>query len=183
MTGECLARAARYFLCGSVASSTFRRVILIFSFLLSYALVSAALAQEMSTPGKIKLADVSSILAVKRAAESRATCNPELLRRAVESINQAATLMSEVAIEADNSGNLELAQKVYDMATNVVGRGTGFIKEVCMHCTQAGQDPVAVRRFQQSCSGAAKAEKLNNETIDAALGAGAIPPRSGAEAP
>jgi hypothetical protein len=166
-----------------VANSAFPRLILIFSFLLSYVLVSPALAQKMTTAGKIKMADNASILAVKQAAESRATCNPTLLKRAAESINQAATLMSEVAIEADNTGNLELAQEVYDMATNVVGRGIGFIKEVCIHCTQAGQDPVGVRRFQRSCSEAAKAEKLNNETIDAALAAGAIPPRSGAEAP
>jgi len=146
-------------------------------------LVSPVPAQEISTAGKIKMADNASILAVKQAAESRATCNPSLLKRSVESINQAATLLSEVVLEADNTGNLDLAQEVYDMATNVVGRGIGFIKEVCMHCTRAGQDPVAARRFQQSCSGAAEADKLNSEIIDAALGAGAIPPRREPMAP
>jgi hypothetical protein len=160
----------------------FPTLILIFCVLLSSVLVPPALAEEMTTPGKIKLADVSSILAVKRAAESRSTCNPELLRRAVESINQAATLMSEVVVEADNTGNLDLAQEVYDIATNVVGRGIGFIKEVCIHCTEGGQDPLAVGRFQKSCSAAANADRLNKKTIDAALAAGAIPPRSQTEA-
>jgi len=156
----------------------------VFSIFLIFSLfVPPVLAQDMSTSGKIKLADVSSILAVKRAAESRAMCDPALLRRAVESINQAAVLMSEVVVEADNTGNLALAQEVYDMATNIVGQGIGFIKEVCMHCGQAGLDPGAVSSFQQSCSGAAEVEQLNNETIDAALAAGAIPPRSESEAP
>jgi hypothetical protein len=163
-----------------VANSGFLRVIPLL--LLSFALVRPALAEEMTTAGKIKMADNASILAVKQAAESRATCNPALLNHAVESINQAATLMSEVAVEADNTGDLALAQDIYDMAANVVGRGIGFIKEVCMHCTQGGQDALAVSRFQKSCSGAAKADNVNNQTKDAALAAGAIPPRSG-EAP
>jgi hypothetical protein len=158
---------------------SFPTLIFAFSALFIVALLpSPVLAEEMSTAGKIKMADSASILAVKQAAESRATCNPALLRRAVESINQAAVLMSEVVGEADNTGNLALAQEVYDMATNIVGRGLGFIKGVCMHCTQAGLDPGAVSRFRPSCSGAAETEKLNNETIDAALAAGAIPPRS-----
>ena len=174
---RCCSGSARYCLRGSVAHSAFSRLFAVLSILLLALSVSPVLAQEMSTAGKIKLADVSSILAVKRAAESRAKCDPALLRRAVESINQAATLMSEVVVEADNTGDLGLAQQVYDMATNTVGQGIGFIKEVCMHCTQGGLDPVAVKRFQKSCSSAAKIEKLNNDSIDAALAAGALPPQ------
>jgi len=153
------------------------------SLLLSFLFVPTAVAQEMSAAGKIKMADAASILAVKQAAESRATCNPALLKRAAESINQAAVLISEVVVEADNTGNLSLAQEVYDMAANIVGQGIGFIKEVCMHCVRTSPAPGAVSRFQPACSGAAEAEKLNNETIDAALAAGAIPPRPEPEAP
>lgn len=151
--------------------------------LLLLAFVVPVFAEELSPSGKVKMADVSSILAVKRAAESRAKCDPALLRRAVESISQAAVLMSEVVVEADNTGDLGLAQEVYDVATNVVGQGIGFIKEVCTHCGRAGLASGAAGYFQQSCSSAAEAEKLNDETIDAALAAGAIPARPQTEAP
>jgi hypothetical protein len=160
------------------------KTIILFTILLfAYTFNRPVLAEEMSAEGKIKMADSASILAVKQAAQSRATCDPALLKRAAESINQAAVLMSEVAIEADNTGNLALAQEVYDMATNVVGRGIGFIKEVCMHCVQTSLSPGAVGRFHPGCSIAGQAEQLNNETIDAALAAGAIPPRTEPVAP
>ena len=151
--------------------------------LLSCVLAASTFAEEISTAGKIETADNASIQAVKQAAASRATCNPALLKHAVESIDQAAGLLSGLAVEADNTGNLELAQEVYDMATNEVGQGIGFIKEVCIHCTQGGLDRIAVKRFQKSCSGIYEPAKVNEETIDAALAAGAIPPRDESEGP
>jgi hypothetical protein len=90
--------------------------------------------------------------------------------------------MSEVVVEADSTGRLALAQEAYGMAANIVGQGIGFIREVCMHCTRGGTDPVAVGRFEKTCSRAAAADRLNNKTIEAALAAGAIPPQCAPEA-
>jgi len=182
--------ALRSALCAPLSAFSFElglchlpKTIILFTILLfACTLTSPGFAEEMSAAGKIKMADAASILAVKQAAESRAMCDPALLKRAAESINQAAVLMSEVAIEADNTGKLALAQEVYDMATNIVGQGIGFIKEVCMHCVQTSLAPGAVTRFQPGCSIARQAEQLNNETIDAAFAAGAIPPESEPEA-
>jgi hypothetical protein len=145
--------------------------------ILSCVVVPAAVAQEMSAADKMDMADDAASLAVKRAAEARARCNPAFLRGAVESIRQAATLVSEAVIEAENTGRLALAQEAYGMATNIVGQGIGFIREVCMHCTRGGTDAAAVARFKKSCSAAAAVQKLNDQTIEGALAAGAIPPR------
>jgi hypothetical protein len=137
--------------------------------------VSPILAQEMTVEEKLKLSDDLSIKAVKMTAMAREFCNCELLDEALESANRAAVLLSEVAGEVENTGNIDLAQTAYKTATNVVGAAVGLIIETCAYCGQTSLNLETI-----ACSGEKKARaeeiaKLNDETIQTTLAAGAIP--------
>ena len=137
--------------------------------------VSPVLAQEMTAAEKLELADDLSIKAVKRAAEARETCNCELFEEALESANRAAVLLSEVAAEAENTGNIDLARSTYNTATNVVGAAVGLIIETCAYCGQTSLDIETVACSGENGARAEEISRFNDETIQTTLAAGAIP--------
>jgi hypothetical protein len=133
------------------------------------------MAQEITAEERLKLSDELSVKAVKMAAMAREFCNCELLDEALESVNRAAVLLSEVAAEAENAGNIDLAQSAYNTATNIVGAAVGLIIETCAYCGQASLNLETV-----ACSGekrvrAEEISRFNDKTIQTTLGAGAIP--------
>jgi len=138
--------------------------------LLVLLLVAPVAAQDTVTQ-----ANNLSVVAFEKAAEARAGCDCGLLKEALESIDKAAALLAEAVAEAGDTGNEVLAQRVYYVATNIVEPGIYLISEVSRYCAQASLSLESVGCFGQTGEGAAAAELLNNETIAAALGAGAIP--------
>ena len=137
--------------------------------------VSPLLAQDMTAEEKLKLSDDLSTKAVKMAAMAREFCNCELLDEALESANRAAVLLSELAAEAENTGNIDLAQTAYNTATNVVGAAVGLIIDTCAHCGRTSLNLETVACSGEKRARAEEISKLNDETIQTALGAGAIP--------
>jgi len=131
--------------------------------------VSPVFAQDTVTQ-----ANNLSVIAFEKAAEARAGCDCGLLKEALESIDKATALLSEAVAEAGNTGDEVLAQRVYHVATNIVEPAIYLINEVGRYCAQASPNLETVGCFGQTGEGAAEAEQLNNETIEAALGAGAI---------
>jgi hypothetical protein len=156
-------------------------IILFCGLLLATFLVSPTFAQDMATSEKLKSADDLALVAVKSAAEAKETCDCQLLKQALGSTNKAAALLSGAAAEAENTGNLALAQKVYDMAANIVAQAIVLITEVCTHCSKESEDVETLRCFAESRVEAGKTDRLNDETIGAALDAGAIPARRRSE--
>jgi hypothetical protein len=145
---------------------------------LVFLLVAPAFAQDTVTE-----ANNLSVVAFEKAVEARAGCDCGLLREALEAIDKAGALLSEAVAEAGDTGNEVLAQRVYYVATNIVEPGIYLISEVSRYCAQASLSLESVGCFGQTGEGAAEAELLNNETIAAALGAGAIPGAPEVEVP
>jgi len=137
--------------------------------------VSPILAQEMTVEEKLKLSDDLSIKAVKMTAMAREFCNCELLDEALHSANRAAVLLSEVTAEAEKTGNINLAQTAYNTATNVVGAAVGLIIETCAYCGQTSLNLETVACSGEKRARAEEIAKLNDETIQTTLAAGAIP--------
>jgi hypothetical protein len=129
----------------------------------------------MTVEEKLKLSDELSIKAVKMTAMAREFCNCELLYEALESANRAAVLLSEVAAEAENAGNINLAQTAYNTATNIVGAAVGLIIETCAYCGQTSLNLETVACSGEKRARAEEIAKLNDETIQTTLAAGAIP--------
>jgi hypothetical protein len=137
--------------------------------------VSLVPAQEMTAAEKLELADDLSVRAVKRASEAGEICGCELFQEALESANKAAVLMSEVAAEAENTGDVELAQSAYKMITNIVGAAVALIIETCTYCAQTNPDLETVACCEEKRAKAEEIARLNNEAIEMTLAAGAIP--------
>jgi hypothetical protein len=132
------------------------------------------LAQEMTAEEKLKLSDDLSIKAVKMAAMAREFCNCELLEEALESANRAAVLLSEVAAQAENTGNVDLAQSAYNTATNVVGAAVGLIIETCAYCGRTSLNLETVACSGEKRARAEEISRFNDETIQTTLAAGAM---------
>lgn len=124
-----------------------------------------------------------SVTAFEKAAEARTGCDCGLLKEALEAIDKATDLLSEAVAEAKDTGSEVLAQRVYYVATNIVEPAIYLIDETSKYCTQATRDAESLGCFGQTEEGAADAERLNNETIRLALGAGAVPSAEVPEAP
>jgi hypothetical protein len=124
-----------------------------------------------------------SVTAFEKAAEARAGCACDLLKEALEAIDEATALLSEAVAEAVRTDNEVLAQRVYYVATNIVEPAIYLIGEVSRYCARATFELEEIGCFGQTGEGAVAAELLNNETILAAIGAGAIPEAPEAEAP
>ncbi len=137
--------------------------------------VCPALGQEKTAAEKRQLADDLSARAVKTAAEAREQCNCALFQEAVALADEASILVAEIATEAEETGRLELAQNAYDMATNVVGTGVAFMREICTYCPQTSPSLETVECFEEGCSAAEDIWALNNKTIETSLAAGALP--------
>jgi hypothetical protein len=131
--------------------------------------------EEETAAEKVQRADDLSVRAAKRAAEAREFCDCELLVEALELANEAAVLVSAVAAEPKNTGNIDLAQRAHDMVTNVVGAAVAFIGETCTYCPQTSLGLETVECFEENCSKAEEIGRLNNETIEATLAAGVVP--------
>jgi hypothetical protein len=134
-----------------------------------------ALSQQETAAEKLQSADSLCVEGVKITAAARENCDCVLLRKAVGSVNEAAVLVSEVAAEAESIGSMELAQQAYDMVTKVVGAAVAFMRETCTYCPKTSLDLVIVRCFEENGSRVEEIGTLNNETIEAALAAGAVP--------
>lgn len=124
-----------------------------------------------------------SVVAFEKAAQARAACDCGLLKEALEAVDKAVALLSEAVGEAANTENEVLAQRVYYVATNIVEPAIYLINEVSRYCARASLDLEGVGCFAHAGEGAVLAEQLNNEIIQAALGAGALPGLPEAEAP
>jgi hypothetical protein len=129
----------------------------------------------MTAAEKLKQADKLSIKAVKKAAEAREICDCDPLQEALEWANKASVLISEVAAEAENTGSIELAQSAYDMAINIVGAAVALIIETCTYCAQTSLDLETVACCEENRAKAEEVARLNDETIQITLAAGAIP--------
>jgi hypothetical protein len=131
--------------------------------------------EEETGTEKLQRADDLSVKAAKRAAEARESCDCELLVETLELVYEAAVLVSELAAEAENTGSMDLAQRAHDMVTNVVGAAVAFIGETCTYCRQTSLGLETVECFEENCSKAEEIGRLNNETVEATLAAGAVP--------
>jgi len=123
---------------------------------------------------KLQLADELSTTALKKAAKARETCNCELLKEALELADKLAILVSGAAAEAEKAGSIELAQCAYNMA-NTIEAGLTDISETSMYCARTSTDLETVTCCEQNRAKAEEIAKLNNETIQMTLAAGAIP--------
>jgi hypothetical protein len=140
--------------------------------------VSPVAAQDTVTE-----ANRLSSAALEMAAEARGGCACGLLREALDSVNQAVALLSEAVAEAMRTDSDVLAQRVYYVATNITEPAIYLIGEVSSYCSRATAEPESLGCFAQTGEGAAEADLRNNETIMAAIGAGAIPSLEVPEAP
>jgi hypothetical protein len=156
-------------------------IIVFSSFVLGAFSVSLLLAQDRAAWEKVKQANDLAIIVVRRAAEARETCDCELQKEALESANKAAVLLSEAVAAAEKTGNLALAQDIYNIATNVFNQAMYFLTEVCTYCSRTSLDLEAVSCFEERCAWAAETENRNNETIQTALAVGVIPTEPEAE--
>jgi hypothetical protein len=137
--------------------------------------VYPALSQQKTAAEKLQSAHSLSVEAVKIAAGVRENCDCEFLQKALGSVREAAVLVSEVAAAAESRGSMDLAQQAYDMVTNVVGAAFAFTRETCTYCPQTSMELETVGCFERHCSKAEEIDRLINETIEAALAAGAVP--------
>jgi hypothetical protein len=137
--------------------------------------VCPALGQEKTAAEKLQVANDLSVRAVRTAAEAREQCGCALFQEAVALDDEASILIAEIAVEAEKTGSLELAQNAYDMATNVVGAGVAFIREICTYCPQTSLSLETVECFEAGCSAAEDIWVLNNKNIATTLAAGAVP--------
>jgi hypothetical protein len=131
--------------------------------------------EEETGTEKLQLAHELSTTALKKAAKAREMCDCEELQEGLALAKKAAVLILEVAAEAENTGNIELAQSAYNMTTKIVGAAVALIIEICTYCAQTSLDPETVACCEQSRAKAEEIAGLNNKTIDTTLAAGAIP--------
>jgi len=96
---------------------------------------------------------------------------------ALEELANAAVLVSQVALEAEDTGSADLAQAAYDLAVNEVGSAITFVAQTCIYCARTAIDPETVACFDETKAKAGEIARLNRETITIALAAGAIPSR------
>jgi hypothetical protein len=101
-------------------------------------------------------------------------CDCKLAQQALELANELAILVSGAAAEAEKAGSIELAQCAYNMA-NTIEAGLTDISETSMYCARTSTDLETVTCCEQNRAKAEEIAKLNNETIQMTLAAGAIP--------
>ena len=101
-------------------------------------------------------------------------CDCELVEKLLELADEIASLASEAATEAKNTGNVELAQSIYSIASRI-GVALTHIADICRYCTQTSMEVETVACAERNRSKAEEIASLNAQTTETAIAAGAIP--------
>ena len=101
---------------------------------------ATSVAGEMPGLEQLELAEDFAARAVKRAAEAKRTCDPKLIREALELTEEAVFVTASVAANAGKANNLELADHAFDR-TLPIGAALKEITEACRTCcTEKNQE-------------------------------------------
>ncbi len=117
--------------------------IFIVSFLTIAFLAIPVLAEEMSPEEKLAKAAELSTQASEMAIEARETGDVELVKEAMAIAREASMLIADVSSYAGETGNAELAQAAMNM-TDTLEAAVNQIGWSCQYLAQTSTDPVVV---------------------------------------
>ncbi|MBA7571415.1 hypothetical protein ES708_13178 [subsurface metagenome] len=133
------------------------------------------LAVEMTPEQKLANAAQLSAQASEMAIIAEETGNVEMAKEAMAIADEASRLIAEVVTYAGDTGNTELAQSAMNEAANLVA-AINQITETAQYLVQTGTDPAVVNAAKEILVKAGEVRSLNRGTMELAMAAGATPP-------
>jgi len=135
--------------------------------------VSPVFAQRTTPQRKLELAEDLARSAAKRADEAKETGDTRLVQEVLDFTREALSLVSEVVVEAETTGNADLAKDTYRVADKVI---TGLLNicSTCLSCAQTAVEPTTVpcccdcNQGRQLLELAFKATALISDRVDVA---------------
>ncbi len=148
--------------------------VFIVSFLTIIFLAVPVLAEEMSPEEKLAKAAELSTRASEMAIRAQETGDVELAKEALAIASEASSLIADVAFYAGETGNTELAQAAMNMSNNF-DAVISQIREASQYLAQTSTDPGVVDAANEILAKAEETQNLNNDTMALLITSGAVP--------
>ncbi len=139
--------------------------VFIVSFLTIILLAVPVLAEEMSPEEKLAKAAELSLQASEMAIKAQETGDVELAKEALAIANEVSSLIADVASYAGETGNTELAQAAMNMSNNF-NAVISQISEASQYIAQTSTDFGIVDAANEILAKADETQNLNNDTMD-----------------